>query len=325
MHKDRDDLMILPDDELLELYKSAKRKQRFLALSLFVSGALLLLAVIDLITDIVRLGHFSSSVADTIFAFSMAAAFVALTAVFSENTRRQTVQALAAITVQVLLIPAPLILDTKDGTHDAVVDLVRQAGIPVGSPQMSLQLAMLLLSVLVTVFARSVIRDLEQLRSHPRFPFRNRLKDESYIHRADSEGVLRFIENTINGGEVTQVGGEEFLEGEAKPFEPPAPDPAEALQQHKKIYRPRERSETAYTMDNLKNMYFDDGLENGELTAAELEKRLWEETRPKKPGKPDPEDFLQQSPIIYRKNKDGTTKIEHRDPNIGGASPPDKI
>ena len=87
MRSERDDLSILPDEELRELYKSAKRKQKFLSLSLFVSGILLALSLIDLITDIVRLGHFSSSVADTIFAFAMGAAFVAMTAVFSENTR----------------------------------------------------------------------------------------------------------------------------------------------------------------------------------------------------------------------------------------------
>ena len=324
MLPERDDLAILPDEELRALYKSAKRKQRFLSLSLFVSGILLLLSVIDLITDIVRLGHFSSSVSDTIFASSMAAAFVAMTAVFSENIRRQGVQAAASIIVQTLLIPAPLILDAKDGTHDTVVNIVRQAGIPVGIPQMSFQLGMLLLSVLVTVFGRPVIRDLEQLRSHPRFPFNNTLKDESYIHRADAEGVLKIIDHSLSGGKVTQVGGEELLEGEVRAFEVPAPDPAGNFQQHKKIYRPREKSETAYTMDNLKRMYIDDGLANGELSASELEKLLWAETRPKKPKEPEPEDFFQQSPIIYRKNKDGSITIERRDPNKDGAFPSDE-
>lgn len=324
MYRENDDLLILPDEELRELYKSTKRKQRFLSLSLLVSGALLVLGISDLITSIVGVGHFSSSVADTVFAFAMAAAFVGMSAVFSENTHKQAVLAAVSLTVQVLLYPALLIMDAKDGTHDKVIGMMQQAGLPVGVDQLAIQLAMIVITALVTAFGRPIIRDLEQLKAHPRFPFNNVLKDESVIHRTDSEGVLRIIEHSLSGGKVTQVGGEELLEGEVKAYEKPSPDPAENLQQYRKIYRPREKAETAYTMDNLKNMYIDDGLENGELSLDELEKLLWAETRPKKPKEPEPEDFFQQSPIIYRTNKDGSSKLEHRDPNEGGSHPDEK-
>ena len=309
-----DDFLIAPDEELRKCYKSAKRMQRLLALPLLVSGGLFAVSVIDLITDILRMGHFSSSVADGVFAFAMGAAFVSMTSVFSEEPRRQTVLALVPLTVQVLLYPALLILDSKEGTHDKVLGDLQHAGIPVGAGQMTLQLVMILLSIIVFLLGRPVIRDIRELKKHPRFPFNNVLKDESIIHRTDAKGVLKIIDSSLNGSRVTQVEGEEYLEGEAKTYEKPAPDPSENFQQHKKIYRPREKSETAYTMDNLKNMYFDDGLENGELTGAELEKLLGSETRPKKPKEPEPEDFFQQAPIIYRPNKDGSVTIDHRTP-----------
>ena len=67
-------------------------------------------------------------------------------------------------------------------------------------------------------------------------------------------------------------------------------------------------------MDNLKNMYLGDMSDTGELTSDELEKKLWAETAPKKPKEPEPEDFFQQSPIIWRTNKDGSSSPERREP-----------
>ncbi|SDB03979.1 hypothetical protein SAMN02910317_00103 [Ruminococcaceae bacterium FB2012] len=309
-----EDFLIAPDEELREMYKAAKKKQRLLALSMLVTGVLAAVSLFDLITSIIRLGHFSSNTADLVFFFAMTAAFVATSAIYCDTPRKQTVLAVSAITVQVLLYPALLILGTGQGTHDTVVGYVRSAGVPVGTGQLVLQFVMIVLSAGANILGHDVIRELEELKKHPRFPFSNTLSDESYIHRADSESAVRFIENTADGAQVTSVGHEEFLEGEKKAFEVPVPDPAGNLQQHRKIYRPREKSETAYTMDNLKNMYIDDGLQNGELTGPELERLFMEEIRSKKLKDPPSEEFFQQTPMIYRTKKDGSTSIEHREP-----------
>ena len=158
-----DDFLIAPDEELRECYKSAKRMQRLLALPLLLAGVLFAMSVIDLITDILRMGHFSSSVADGVFAFAMGAAFVSMTSVFSEEPRRQTVLALVPLTVQVLLYPALLILGSKEGTHDKVLGDLQHAGIPVGAGQMTLQLVMILLSIIVFLLGRPVIRDIAHI------------------------------------------------------------------------------------------------------------------------------------------------------------------
>ena len=64
-----------------------------------------------------------------------------------------------------------------------------------------------------------------------------------------------------------------------------------------------ESDKTAYIMDNLDKMYFDDGLQNGELTGEELEKQLIKATAPEKPPEPAPDDFFQTQPIVWGRKK----------------------
>ena len=156
--------------------------------------------------------------------------------------------------------------------------------------------------------AHPVIRDLALLRAHPRYPFDNWRRDESYLSRTDVHGAIRYIDNTLNTGKAAPVAGEEFLEGDLSEFKAPEYDPSDDLQQRKQIWRGHDKDDTGYTLDNIRNMYFDKPDE-GELSGKELERELMKATAPKKAAGPLPEDFFQQTPIIWRADKhdNGTT------------------
>lgn len=314
MKTQQEELLILPDSELRERYRHAKRMQHILALSMLVSGFFLFTAAAGLVVSIVTVGHFSDRVSDLAYAFSMAAAFVGTSSVLSESSRRNFTLTAASVTVQVLLYPAMLILDSGEGTHDKLIGYLWQAGLTVSAEQLAIQMIMIVFTAAVNMMAHPFIKELEALKEHPRFPFSNWQKDESFLSRATDKDAVRYIENTLNEGRVRSGIGEEFLEGGKKTFEPPAPDPEKNLQQRRQVWRPHDKSDTSYTMDNLKNMYLGDSSQNGELSSSELEKLLWAETAPKKPKEPAPEDFFQSAPIIWRTNRDGSSTVDRAEP-----------
>lgn len=297
-----DDFAILPDEELRSIYVKAKKKQRFLSLQMLLSGVILIYSVaalaLSLLGAVKDLAHpeLPQNSSELCLLFGAAAGFVGSSAVFTENSSLHLRIFVFSVIFELLAIIGLLTLSNNEGFA------------------MFLLLPQLTAAVLSNIFVRPVIKLLEELKAHPRFPFKNTVYDDSYIYKASDKNKLDIIGHSIDPKAVRSIGGDEFLEGDKKTFETPEPDPVDNLQQHKTVWRPRDKNETAYTMDNLKNMYFDDGRKNGELTGEELEKLLWEEIRPKKPKEKEPEDFLQQSPIIWRTNKDGSTTLDRREP-----------
>ncbi|MBR1393723.1 MAG: hypothetical protein IJ561_07815 [Ruminococcus sp.] len=295
----QDDYRILPDEELRDIYKGAKKARRFLSYPMLFSGAIVIMNVIDLLLSLLhdlRNPTAPVSVIKTGNLFSLVGAvagFVGTSAVLTEDLSLNFKLFVSSVTVQILALSALTFAADVQGVAVLLLSV------------------MVILTITANLLARPVIQQLAELKKHPRFPFNNALKDENYIHRVTADEAVRYIENTINKGKVQTIGGEEFFEGEAKAFEKARFDPEKNLQQRKQVWRPHDKSDTSYTMDNLKNMYLGDASQNGELSSGELEKLLWAETAPKKPKEPPPEDFFQSAPIVWRKNKDGSTTIEH--------------
>ena len=302
MKTQQEELLILPDEELRKLYKRAKKTRRFLSYPMLFSGAIVIMNVIDVLLSLLHDLHNPTAPVSAIKSgnlFSLvgaAAGFVGTSAVLTENLGLNFKLFVCSVTVQILALSALTFASDVQGVAVMLLSV------------------MVILTITANLVARPVIQQLAELKKHPRFPFNNALKDENYIHRATADEAARYIENTINKGKVQTIGGEEFLEGGKKTFEPPAPDPEKKLQQRRQVWRPHDKSDTSYTMDNLKNMYLGDSSQNGELSSSELEKLLWAETAPKKPKEPAPEDFFQSAPIIWRTNKDGSSTVDRAEP-----------
>jgi hypothetical protein len=312
VNTDIEDLLILPDEELHGMYKHAKKIRRFLAFSMLVTGLFLGIALVDFVIVGITGGHFSDSSADLAFVFSMIAAFVCTSAVLFDDPRRQAITASVTLIIQALLFPALLIMGTDKGTHDQVLEYIRKAGIHYGADQLTTEALMLVLSGAVNFFAYKQIKIIAGLKAHPRFPFTNSQRDEKFLDRASREEVLRYMDNTSEGSAVQTVSGEELLDADSKAPAPEAPEPAELLQQRTQVWKKHDKADTAYTMDNLRNMHFDPPDE-GELSGSDLEQELMKATAPKKKPEPLPEEFFQQTPVVWRKRKDGTTYMERRE------------
>ena len=297
MKHDKDDYLILPDEELKAQFKHDKH------LIWLISLPMLPLLYLIFVTFP---GAVTLDVSDFVLCVSAAAGFVCYSFIFIEDPQQQRklVRTLDIFQLVIFVIGIAAVI-----TERRFIELSAIAGFIAASNG-------------ANFIAHPIIEDLHTLRSHPRYPFDNWRREESVLSGMYSSGIeddkaARYLEHTMNRGKVYGVGREEYLEGDKKEYETPKPDPEKNLQQHKQIWRRYDKSDTTYTMDNLKNMYFDDGLENGELTGDELAKKLWEETRPKKPKDPPPEDFFQQSPIIWRTNKDGSSAMERREAGSG--------
>ena len=271
--------MILPDDELKDIFKHDRSLQKLISLPMLGIVYLFVLFAPDIIF---------SGAATGMIAFSAVAAFVCYSFIFTEDPSVHRKRVLACDVIQLAFLLVGLIAGN-----------VTTVGI---------QLGMMTASNLANYFVHPILEGLYVLRNHPRYPFDNWRRDDAYASGVYTSGTyeekaVKLIDNTMNAGKVRSVGGEEFFEGEAKRFEPPKPDPEKNLQQREQIWRSSDK-ETGYVLDNINKMYFDDGMEYGELTGRELEKKLMHETAPKKPPEPVPEDFFQQGEIVWRNGKD---------------------
>lgn len=280
----QDQYAILPDEELKARFKHDRKIQWLIALPMLV----LLYCCIVLLPTVIDGG-----VSEGTIAISSVIALIGYSFVFAENPDNQKKAVKVDVTVLAVLV-LPYII--------------------VGSYRWILAQASYIIAVIApNVIVHPFIKDIAVLKAHPRYPFDNWRRDDSYIHRASGDEVLKIIDNTINKGKVQSVGKEDFLEGEVKTFEPPVHDHEQDFQQREQVYRQHEKSDTGYTMDNLKNMYLGKS-EEGELSGKELERELMKATAPTKPPEPIPEEFFQSSPVVWRTNKDGTTTMERRSP-----------
>lgn len=283
--KRRDEFIILPDEELMDIYRSTKGTLRLIAVPLLAMMYLTALSLSGLVSGLSHPSDEGTGLPEILTFVSTLTAFIGMTFVFSEHRSLHIkLTAIAAAVEAVPIIPEVIIL--KDTNYLVSTQIGYFAGI-----------------LLMNLLAHPFISDLEALKAHPRFPFDNWRKDDGYLFKASTEDKLRYIDSTLNKGKVTTVGSEEYLEGKKTAYAPAEPDPEKNLQQRRQTWRGHEKEETRYVLDNIKNMYFEDGLENGELTGAELEKELIKATAPEKPPEPIPEDFFQQTPIIWRSKK----------------------
>ena len=300
MKASQDDYLILPDGELRDIYKHDRRVIWFISLPMFPLVYLIVITVI---------GTLTLDAEEAIVAVAGIGAFVCYSAIFADSLETNKRLRNGANIFQLVMLAIGVVFFIMEGRP--FVPFI-QAGFIVGTN-------------LANRIAQSYIEDISVLKAHPRYPFDNWRRDESYTSSLYTNGTsysdraAKRLDSTLNAGKVRTVGGEEFLEGEQKKFELPKPDPEKNLQQRTQVWRQHSKSDTGYTMDNLKNMYFD-AVDEGELSGRELERELMKATAPKKAPEPTPEDFFQQSPVIWRKNKDGTTTIEHRAP---GSAPAD--
>ncbi|MBR4554299.1 MAG: hypothetical protein IKO27_01755 [Ruminococcus sp.] len=287
----KEDYLILPDEELKEQYRHDRHMLWLISLPLLVLMYLVFIILPDTVT-----GGSNEGIAW----ISVVACFVEYSFVLSDNPGIQKKLVISLVAFQLMLCAAGFFIN--------------------GPAQAGLQLFYLLSATAANLVARRYIKDIAVLKEHPRYPFDNWRREDSYSYALKSDGTyedkaVRMIEGTLNRGKVLSVGGEDYFEGDKKTYEKPAPEsePGQHFQQREQIWRPHNKDDTGYTMDNLKNMYFG-SPEKGELDSRELEKLLWAETAPKKPPEPPEEDFLQQSPVIWRTNKDGTVTMERRSP-----------
>ncbi|MBR6873650.1 MAG: hypothetical protein IKN17_09130 [Ruminococcus sp.] len=292
MKIETDEYSILPDEELREIYKRNRRIRRWLCLPMIPLIILGGFSVSSVANDLLSTTEGTGALSNAFVLLAFIVTFVGVSFVLVENPKmhiRLTLYAMSALLMIAGIDFVTAMLLDMNTVH--LIRLLMTLGFMIGVGT-------------VNYVAHSFIKQHEVLKAHPRYPFDNWRKDEQYIFRADGESVLKVIDSSMNKGRVQSVGSEEFLDGETKSYEPPKPDPEKNLQQRKQVWRSHDKAETAHTMDNLKNMYFEDGTQNGELTGSDLERELWKATAPKKPREPQPEDFFQTQPIVWRSKKD---------------------
>ena len=289
----QDEYSILPDEELRELYKADKRKQKICSLPMLPAAILTAISLKNIAEGALDFRSEGSPYPVILFFIMCALGFVGTTQVLTEKPKVQTKMAFITAGGELVLMLFCLL------TRGIIL-----SGIALGMAA----------GLIGQYFVyRPIIKDMEILKAHPRYPFDNWRRDDTYINRVSYEDAVKYIGNTVGKGSVKSVGGDEFFEGKARAYEEPKPDPEKNLQQRKQVWRGHDKSETGYTLDNMKNMYFD-APDEGELSGKELERELMKATAPKKVPEPTPEDFFQSSPVIWRTNRDGTTTIEHRAP-----------
>ncbi|SDB03992.1 hypothetical protein SAMN02910317_00104 [Ruminococcaceae bacterium FB2012] len=283
----KDDLKILPDEELRAHFKHNKAVIKFISLPMlayiYLGGVLL--------PDMV-----GSNAGAGLTGFSMVAGFICYSFIFSNTPEMQKKLVIAVDIFQLLLILAGFI----------VVGLINGNFFPTLVQFLSAAAANV-----ANLIARPIIKEMSDLREHPRYPFDNWRRDESFTHAVftngstDSRAVKR-IESTLNQGKVVAGGHEDIFEGDVKKSEPAKEELVELFQEKARVWTD-ESDKTSYILDNLDKMYFDDGLQNGELVGEELEKQLRKATAPAKPPEETPEDFFQQQTIVWRPQKHGST------------------
>lgn len=283
-HKPQDDYSIMPDEELLERFRHDRKRLKLIALPLA--------AYVMLFAEFAST-MFSSNSGIGMISYYIAAGFVCYTGILFENVEKQKKFVWIMDVVQILL----LVIGFFSGNPVTPLVGFLFAGI----------------ANLANLCASKYINDIDVLKKHPRFPFDNWRRDETYLNRASRSDAIKYIENTDKRGSVQAGIGEEFLSGELTRFEKPKPDPEKNFQQRRQNWRSHDKAETGYALDNIKNMYFD-APDEGELSGKELERELMKATAPKKAPEPIPEEFFQSSPVIYRTNKDGSATIERREP-----------
>ncbi|MBR6046412.1 MAG: hypothetical protein IKP47_12330 [Ruminococcus sp.] len=295
MKVDTAEYSILPDEELRDIYKSSLRVRRLLLLPLLALAYLIGLIGVSLANDVIDLRSDGGNIINWFSELSLIAAFVGCSFVLADDPVKHKSLTLKAESAIVLLMLFQLIF-----SHSLVT--------------MAVQIGLLMAVAGTNMLAHPSIIRLHALRQHPRYPFDNWRRDDTYLNRASGDDVLRYIENTINSGKVQEIGYEEFFHGEKRAYDPPAPDPEKHLQQRTHLWRSSDK-DTAYVLDNIHNMYFDDGADNGELKGEELERELIKATAPPKPPEPLPEDFFQQTPIVWRSKKHDTGSSRPKDPS----------
>lgn len=270
-----DDLLILPDEELKAQFKHDRNMQRLISLPMLGYIFLFILFVSDML---------GSSAERGLVGYSAAAGFICHSFVLIDEPKLHDRLLIAGSIAELFLVVLGIF-----SKNEATV---------------LLQILMTLASISANLVVRRFIKEITILKEHPRYPFDNWRRDEStvngiYFSGSYEDRALRRIEATLNKGKVVSGGHEDIFEGEAKKFEHPGPDPADNLQQNKRVWR-SEADKTTYILDNLDKMHFEDGKQNGELKGEELERQLRKATAPAKAPEPIPEDFFQTQPIVWR-------------------------
>ena len=286
MRLNKDDYMILPDSELREQLRKDKNKLRWLSFPIVGYIVLLVIFLPELTSINASMG---------LVGYSTAAAIVCYTFIFADTPGKQKKLVIALDLIQFGLIILGFINAVSGGSYSTVFFQFLLAGGANGA----------------NLIARPIIKEMSDLREHPRYPFDNWRRDESFTHAVftngstDSRAVKR-IESTLNQGKVVSGGHEDIFEGDVKKSEPAKEELVELFQEKARVWTD-ESDKTSYILDNLDKMYFDDGLQNGELVGEELEKQLRKATAPAKPPEETPEDFFQQQTIVWRPQKHGST------------------
>lgn len=282
----RDDFMILPDEELRAQFKYDKKIIRLLSLPMlayFYAAVMLLPAMVD------------DNAAEALTGFSMAAGFICYSFIFTEKPETQKRLVRAADIFQLLLIAAGLVAGMIKGLFLGPI----------------LQVIAALAPNIANLIARPFIKELAELREHPRYPFDNWRRDESvmsgrYMTAGTAQDfAVKRVSASMNKGRVLSGGHEDVFKEdveELKKKELSKEELVVLLQEKARIWTD-ESDKTGYILDNLDKMYFDDGLQNGELIGEELESQLRKATAPAKPPKPVEEDFFQTQPIVWGRKK----------------------
>ena len=293
MRIDKNDLLILPDEELRAEHKRLKKLRWGMSLPLLLYIALAVLLLPEMAGSTASVG---------LTGFAAVASGICYSFILADDPATHKKLLIGGLIFQGLLLATI-----------TVYALVRD-NFSMAFPTFFLTAA----SAAGNLLARPVIRDLAELRAHPRYPFENWRRDETYtkgLYSADASGgrAVKRIDSTLKQGKVVSGGHEDIFENGKNA--PPADEEevVELLQKQARVWTD-ESDKTAYIMDNLDKMYFDDGLLNGELVGEELEKQLMKATAPSKPPEPLPEDFFQTQKIVWRPQKHDYSEEEKRSP-----------
>ena len=283
----KDDLMILPDEELKAHFKHNKTLINLISLPML---AYIYLAF-TLLPDMV-----GSNAGAALAGFSMVAGFICYSFIFSNTPEMQKKLVIAIDIFQLLLILSGFIFVGLIGGNffPALVQFLSAAAANIAN-----------------LIARPRIKELAVLRAHPRYPFDNWRRDGSvtnsqYMTTGNQwDHAIKRVNASMNQGRVVSGGHEDIFEDDVKALKKKdlsKEELVEVLQEKARVWTD-ESDKTAYIMDNLDKMYFDDGLQNGELIGEELEKQLTKATAPSKPPQPAPDDFFQTQPIVWGRKK----------------------
>lgn len=291
----REQYKIMPDEELREFYEQSKRIRRTLSMPVLLIFGISVYSVLNIISAVKDPAAEDLPILSILTLVSFAVSLISMTFIYSESARSHTVKVLISLLMTAVLAVVNLMIGPDYSL------LIIQGSLFAGT-------------LLINLLAHPVIKDIELLRSHPRFPFKNSHLDEAVLLRLKREDAAKFIGNTLDRNTVRSTGFEELFEGERKQIAEVETqvDPSEYMQQIKQMWMPHDKQDTAYTLDNIDKMYFDDGIEDGELKGEELERELRKATASSKPQEKRPEDFFQQSDMVWRSSKNDSGSRESR-------------